>query len=269
MGFPTTAAMTLGMFVGWGVLSPLAKHSGWAPGPVGDSTHGSRGWILWVALAIMVRCPHPLVHVCRRLTQACFSLLDCRVDHLSHPYRRLVSEEVPGPAFPAPSNQAVPGVERAGDRLRRLLGRRGPRRGRRAPRTARSDVMGMGRACRVRGRRSSDCLGALRIAYDQAVGDDDRVCSGVPAQSARVSLLPGMLLFPSHGVLIRLTLRLQSPSFGRDRSEPCLGHRQNLSASLCRPSAEQWSVRRLSSLSCPLILSHSCVAFSPQSSPTS
>ena len=41
------------MLVGWGVLSPLAKHSGWAPGPVGDMTSGARGWILWVSLAIM------------------------------------------------------------------------------------------------------------------------------------------------------------------------------------------------------------------------
>lgn len=41
------------MLVGWGVLSPLAKYSGWAPGPVGDMTTGSRGWILWVSLAIM------------------------------------------------------------------------------------------------------------------------------------------------------------------------------------------------------------------------
>ncbi|KAH9848445.1 OPT oligopeptide transporter [Lenzites betulinus] len=53
MGFPTTLSMNLGMLVGWGVLSPLAKHSGWAPGPVGDMTTGSRGWILWVSLAIM------------------------------------------------------------------------------------------------------------------------------------------------------------------------------------------------------------------------
>ncbi|KAI0364309.1 OPT oligopeptide transporter [Pilatotrama ljubarskyi] len=53
MGFPTTLSMNLGMLVGWGVLSPLAKYSGWAPGPVGDMTAGSRGWILWVSLAIM------------------------------------------------------------------------------------------------------------------------------------------------------------------------------------------------------------------------
>ena len=41
------------MFVGWGVLSPLSKHAGWAPGPVGDMSTGARGWILWVSLAIM------------------------------------------------------------------------------------------------------------------------------------------------------------------------------------------------------------------------
>ncbi|KDQ59193.1 hypothetical protein JAAARDRAFT_33922 [Jaapia argillacea MUCL 33604] len=53
MGFPTTLSMNLGMLVGWGVLSPLSKLYGWAPGPVGDMTSGARGWILWTSLAIM------------------------------------------------------------------------------------------------------------------------------------------------------------------------------------------------------------------------
>ncbi|EIW84353.1 OPT oligopeptide transporter [Coniophora puteana RWD-64-598 SS2] len=53
MGFPTTLSMNLGMLVGWGILSPIAKHAGWAPGPVGDMSTGARGWILWVSLAIM------------------------------------------------------------------------------------------------------------------------------------------------------------------------------------------------------------------------
>ncbi|EFI27905.1 oligonucleotide transporter [Coprinopsis cinerea okayama7 len=53
MGFPTTVSMNLGMLVGWAVLSPLAKLSGWAPGPVGDMSNGARGWILWVSLGIM------------------------------------------------------------------------------------------------------------------------------------------------------------------------------------------------------------------------
>lgn len=77
MGFPTTLSMNLvcsirkvgrnlcsrlalqGMLVGWGILSPLSKHAGWAPGPVGDMTSGARGWILWVSLAIM--CADSLV----------------------------------------------------------------------------------------------------------------------------------------------------------------------------------------------------------------
>lgn len=70
MGFPTTISMNLGMITGWAILSPLAKHKGWAPGPVSSSTDGSRGWIvsrdgdskenvltavqLWISLAIMI-----------------------------------------------------------------------------------------------------------------------------------------------------------------------------------------------------------------------
>ncbi|KAG8898597.1 hypothetical protein FRC00_002603, partial [Tulasnella sp. 408] len=53
MGFPTTLSMNLGMIVGWAILSPLSKNKGWAPGPVGSMGNGARGWILWVALAIM------------------------------------------------------------------------------------------------------------------------------------------------------------------------------------------------------------------------
>lgn len=47
------------MLVGWGILSPISKLSGWAPGPVGDMTNGARGWILWTSLAIM--CSDSLV----------------------------------------------------------------------------------------------------------------------------------------------------------------------------------------------------------------
>ncbi|KIR26658.1 oligopeptide transporter 8 [Cryptococcus deuterogattii 99/473] len=54
MGFPVTVSMNIGMVVGWAMLSPLSKHLGWAPGPVSSTTDGSRGWILWVALAIMI-----------------------------------------------------------------------------------------------------------------------------------------------------------------------------------------------------------------------
>ncbi|KAM4059313.1 OPT oligopeptide transporter protein [Hirsutella rhossiliensis] len=54
MGAETTLHMTLGAVVGWGLLSPLAKSKGWAPGPVDDWEHGSKGWIVWVSLAIML-----------------------------------------------------------------------------------------------------------------------------------------------------------------------------------------------------------------------
>ena len=76
MGFPTTLSMNLvpsihchwlwvlnqsaqGMLIGWGILSPISKHAGWAPGPVGDMSSGARGWILWISLAIM--CADSLV----------------------------------------------------------------------------------------------------------------------------------------------------------------------------------------------------------------
>ncbi|OLY80022.1 putative oligopeptide transporter [Smittium mucronatum] len=54
MGLPTTSHMLIGAIVGWGILSPLAKLRGWAPGPVSDWKDGSRGWILWISLAIMI-----------------------------------------------------------------------------------------------------------------------------------------------------------------------------------------------------------------------
>ena len=41
------------MFVGWAILSPICTHFGWAPGAPADMSIGARGWILWVALAIM------------------------------------------------------------------------------------------------------------------------------------------------------------------------------------------------------------------------
>ncbi|KAI9884565.1 MAG: hypothetical protein M1823_003660 [Watsoniomyces obsoletus] len=54
MGPATTSHMLLGAIVGWGILSPLAKYQGWAPGPVKDWDRGSKGWIVWISLAIML-----------------------------------------------------------------------------------------------------------------------------------------------------------------------------------------------------------------------
>lgn len=54
MGPATTTHMLLGAVIGWGILSPLAKNKGWAPGPVDDWESGSKGWIVWVSLSIMM-----------------------------------------------------------------------------------------------------------------------------------------------------------------------------------------------------------------------
>ena len=54
MGPATTLHMLLGAVVGWAFLSPLAKYKGWAPGPVDDWEDGSKGWIVWTSLAIML-----------------------------------------------------------------------------------------------------------------------------------------------------------------------------------------------------------------------
>lgn len=54
MGPATTTHMLIGAIVGWGILSPLAKYRGWAPGEVDDWETGSKGWIVWISLAIML-----------------------------------------------------------------------------------------------------------------------------------------------------------------------------------------------------------------------
>ena len=54
MGCATSTHMLFGAVLGWGLLSPLAKKNGWAPGEVDDWEHGSKGWIVWVSLAIML-----------------------------------------------------------------------------------------------------------------------------------------------------------------------------------------------------------------------
>ena len=54
MGCATTTHMLFGAILGWGLLSPLAKRNGWASGDVDDWEHGSKGWIVWVSLAIML-----------------------------------------------------------------------------------------------------------------------------------------------------------------------------------------------------------------------
>ncbi|KAI2831314.1 hypothetical protein CBS147343_3883 [Aspergillus niger] len=54
MGPSTCMHMLFGAFLGWGILSPLAKARGWAPGPVDSWEDGSKAWIVWISLAIML-----------------------------------------------------------------------------------------------------------------------------------------------------------------------------------------------------------------------
>ncbi|GAN09194.1 protein of OPT family transporter [Mucor ambiguus] len=54
MGLPTTLSMLLGCVIGWGILSPVAYYAGWAPGPIDDWKTGSKGWILWISLGVMI-----------------------------------------------------------------------------------------------------------------------------------------------------------------------------------------------------------------------
>jgi OPT family oligopeptide transporter len=53
MGLHTTASMMAGAIFGWAFLSPLAHHSGWTEGQPMNAETGSKGWILWISLAIM------------------------------------------------------------------------------------------------------------------------------------------------------------------------------------------------------------------------
>ncbi|KAK1711576.1 OPT oligopeptide transporter protein-domain-containing protein [Colletotrichum acutatum] len=50
----TTLWIVVGCLIGWGILSPLSKFNGWAPGPVSDWESGSRGWIMWIAVALIL-----------------------------------------------------------------------------------------------------------------------------------------------------------------------------------------------------------------------
>eukprot|EP00123_Amoebidium_parasiticum_P014363 comp22462_c0_seq1/m.33813 comp22462_c0_seq1/g.33813 ORF comp22462_c0_seq1/g.33813 comp22462_c0_seq1/m.33813 type:complete len:664 (-) comp22462_c0_seq1:165-2156(-) len=54
MGIKPGLSALAGSIMGWAILGPLARAQGWASGPVTDWQHGAQGWILWVALAIML-----------------------------------------------------------------------------------------------------------------------------------------------------------------------------------------------------------------------
>lgn len=79
------------MLVGWGVLSPVSKLFGWAPGPVGDMTSGARGWILWVSLAIM--CADSLVSLLPVAAEYFIYLLPTRISYAMYGHRDTDSDK--------------------------------------------------------------------------------------------------------------------------------------------------------------------------------
>lgn len=50
----TTAHMFLGAIISWAILAPIAKLNGWAPGPIEDWDTGAQGWVIWVALGVIL-----------------------------------------------------------------------------------------------------------------------------------------------------------------------------------------------------------------------
>lgn len=54
MGLHTVYSMLMGAILGWGILAPLAKYNGWAPGRIDDWKCGGQGWIMWISLSIMI-----------------------------------------------------------------------------------------------------------------------------------------------------------------------------------------------------------------------
>lgn len=61
MGLPTSLSMMMGAVVGWTVLTPLAHHMHWVHSEPLDAEGGGRGWIMWVALAVM--CAESIIGV--------------------------------------------------------------------------------------------------------------------------------------------------------------------------------------------------------------
>jgi uncharacterized oligopeptide transporter (OPT) family protein len=54
VGPRVSLSLVAGAIVGWGLLAPLVRSQGWAPGPVMSYVNGARGWILWTGVAIML-----------------------------------------------------------------------------------------------------------------------------------------------------------------------------------------------------------------------
>lgn len=87
--------MLVGAIVGWGILSPVAKHKGWAPGPVNDWDNGSRGWIVWVGMGLILG--DSAIGLCWAIFKPCISWArrQFRAQHLKRPRSQDLDERAP------------------------------------------------------------------------------------------------------------------------------------------------------------------------------
>ncbi|KAI8637521.1 OPT oligopeptide transporter protein-domain-containing protein [Parasitella parasitica] len=118
MGLPTTLSMLLGCVVGWGVLSPVAYYAGWAPGPIDDWKTGSKGWILWISLGVMIAesCVSLIVVFVRAAVKAMRRMQEEGSYNSTSDGAESVQDEMIEPVFheeivevDAPLSQQVPG----------------------------------------------------------------------------------------------------------------------------------------------------------------
>lgn len=54
MGLRSGISMLVGAILGFGILGPVAKRMGWAPGQLDDWKSGPTGFVVWVSLALML-----------------------------------------------------------------------------------------------------------------------------------------------------------------------------------------------------------------------
>ncbi|GAM25333.1 hypothetical protein SAMD00019534_085080 [Acytostelium subglobosum LB1] len=95
MGPKTGASMFVGLILGWAILGPIAHDRGWAPGKPLDVTNGAKGWLLWIALFIM-------------LSQSIVSLLVLMTQQLLVKFGYIKRTVIKSSDDPAPINQRVP-----------------------------------------------------------------------------------------------------------------------------------------------------------------
>lgn len=96
----------LGAVLGWGILSPLAKYKGWAPGDIGDWENGSKGWIVWTSLAIMLAdAVVSLGYLATRPLLQRMATASGSVYHKLLQHHHLLPETRLGRLFPSPDRQ--------------------------------------------------------------------------------------------------------------------------------------------------------------------